>query len=432
MIYFIALLIQNTYMLSMLKILTHKPHIKTQDCLLVLIIGAGGGVLFPYIGIFISPIMVACLCYHTYKVSKYNFKKSLFLSTLTMLIAILWDHVASIFLSLIFDETSFENYNLLFIHLIIASLLAIIFTIIFTKLTKKIRLKINQNEQIQFVLASTTTLALALFYGNIIFAQQLGNNIDIIQLNLIVLIVYLIVGVIIFYFYSKKLHDQYEIQRKKDEQNNLIKYTEEIEAQYKKMRKFKHDYQNILSSLDDFIASKDYDGLTNYYSNKIKPASAVLAKHRFALEPLSKIKISEIKSILSFKLMNAQELGLDVKFEADDDIEEIVVDSLILVRTLGILLDNAIEALIELKTGSLEVAVFKQDGVVTFIIENSCRQDLPPFHQLKQSGFSTKGVDRGLGLSNLAEFMDQHPDMLIDTVIDADKQKFTQKIIIGG
>jgi two-component system sensor histidine kinase AgrC len=240
----------------------------------------------------------------------------------------------------------------------------------------------------------------------------------------------MLISLIIFYFYIKSLKEKYEIQRNKDEQENLQRYTKEIEFQYTEMRKFKHDYQNILSSLESFVVEEDFEGLKQYYLEKIKVTSEMMNKHLFQLEGLSKIEVREIKSILAVKLMKAQEQGIDVVFEAVDRISAIPLDSVVLVRTLGILLDNAIEELMELTDGKMLVGVLKNERSITFIVQNNCRDDIPRIHQLKQLGFSTKGEGRGTGLTNLSEFVRAYSNMSIETTIDGNQ--FIQKITIGG
>jgi len=428
MINIIIFTIQAVYLLLMLKILICRFKIKIVDFLVILFLGIGGGLSFPYIGIFTSVIIVVTLGCYIYKTEKYTIEKSIFLSTLTMIIAILLDHVASMLLSLTFGETLFENDNLIFYHLTLSSLLAVLFTLIFTKATKNLRFKINENKKLQIVLASCMTIILFAFYGSIMLSTYLGNDIELIQLNLLFLIIYLIVGIIVFYFYSKTLHEKYEIQRDKDEQKIIQQYTKEIERQFKEVRKFKHDTQNVLSSLDSFINDNDFEGLKEYYSDKIKPTTKLTLKNNFRLEQLSNIKVSEVKSIFAVKLMMAQERDIDATFEAREVISEIPIDSIVLVRTLGILFDNAIEELVELKDGKLLTAILKDKSETIIIIQNTCRNNMPKVHELKQVGFSTKGVKRGLGLSNLVEFTKQNPNMSIVTQIK--DNQFIQKVII--
>ena len=130
------------------------------------------------------------------------------------------------------------------------------------------------------------------------------------------------------------------------------------------------------------------------------------------------------------KLMVAQNLDIDTTFEADGEIAHIPVDSVALVRMLGIILDNAIEELETLGQGKLLVACFKTEESVTFVVQNTCRPNIPQLHQLEQAGFSTKGEGRGLGLSNLAEITNSYPEIALWTSIK--DGNFIQKLTVGN
>jgi len=426
---FLYVFVDILIILTVLKLLIQEWSVTVKETALFIIFAFIQGVLFEYIGVFTAFFNFGCLFFVIHQRKKYSVKKSLILASSTMIITVLCNHVASFLINIIFS-IDFSVRVLLIYHLPTYAALSIGFSLLLVKLTKKLRVRVNQNEHLQIALMIIGILVLLSFYGNIILGIFLGNTIELIQLNLLFFVVYMIISIIIFYFYAKTLRERYEMQRHKDEQENLQRYTKEIEFQYTEMRKFKHDYQNILSSLDSFIDEEDFEGLKNYYSEKIKVTSEIMNEHLFQLEGLSKIEVREIKSILAMKLMRAQELGIDVIFEAVDAIKTIAADSIVLVRTLGILLDNAIEELLELNDGKLLVGILKNERSTTFIVQNTCRNDIPKVHKLKQQGFSTKGDGRGIGLSNLSEFTKAHSNISIETTIAGNQ--FIQKIIIGG
>jgi len=416
---------------GVMKILIQEWRLMVKEAALLIILGIAQSYLFGLIGIFAAFTQVMLFLIFL-KSKKYNIKKSLILAALTMIIVVLFDHVASFLGERIFLLDYSSGQAMMFYHLPTAGALSLGFTLILVKSTKTIRRKVNQNEQLQTILMSIFLLILGSFYGSIILGIYLGNTIDIIELNLLFFVVYTSIAIISFYFYAKSLHQRHASQKQKAEQEILQRYTNEIEQQYSEMRKFKHDYENIMSSLESFIDEGDYEGLRHYFLNKIKTNSQKMLSEHFQLEQLSRIKITEIKSILAVKLMVAQGQDIDVTFEAVEKIDNIVVDSFVLVRTLGILLDNAIEALTELKEGVLSVAVFKSTDTTTFVIQNTCCPNIPPVHQLMQEGFSTKGEGRGVGLSNVKEFTQKHPNLSLQTSISSSKDQFTQKIIVGG
>lgn len=99
-------------------------------------------------------------------------------------------------------------------------------------------------------------------------------------------------------------------------------------------------------------------------------------------------------------------------------------------RIIGILLDNAIEASEKIEDDPLiRIAFIKnEDDSVMFIIMNKCKPDMPRVHTLFQENYSTKGKNRGLGLSNLKEITDATSNVLLDTTID--NNYFIQKVEI--
>ncbi|MFS7004518.1 GHKL domain-containing protein [Carnobacterium maltaromaticum] len=120
---------------------------------------------------------------------------------------------------------------------------------------------------------------------------------------------------------------------------------------------------------------------------------------------------------------------IDVQIEVSENISKnIPIDPVILIRILGILLDNAIEELETLTYGKLLVGIFTINSDLVFIIQNNVREDIESVQLLKKQGYSTKGETRGIGLANVEELISLEPRLLLETTI---KDKlFIQKIII--
>ena len=59
------------------------------------------------------------------------------------------------------------------------------------------------------------------------------------------------------------------LQRTKKEINQYYKYTLQIEQINNEMRKFRHDYVNILATLSEYIREDDMDGLRTYFDQNI-------------------------------------------------------------------------------------------------------------------------------------------------------------------
>ena len=231
-----------------------------------------------------------------------------------------------------------------------------------------------------------------------------------------------------FHFYEKEKLKKEIARRREREEKFLQHYTEEVERQYLNTRKFQHDYRNILLSIKNYLDEDDLIGLKDYYTNKIVMASEGIVHNSFLLENLDKIKVREVKSLLVAKLMLVQDHIITTTFEANEDIHHFPVDSVSLVRMLGIILDNAIEALEHINKGNLSIGCFKTKDSICFIVLNTVPPNLPPLYQLREQGFSTKGKNRGFGMSNLSEMVASLPNVVLETEIE--EGNFIHKLIM--
>jgi two-component system sensor histidine kinase AgrC len=322
----------------------------------------------------------------------------------------------------------FSDNSFLIMNQIIGCLFSMILTLGIAKLLKRIRGKIILSAESKIFIYVLGIITLSILYIILFLGIAPENRVDLIGLNLFFLGVYLIVSLITFFMYVSSIRGKYEIQQKEREYSENQRYTELMEKQYKEMRKFRHDYKNILNSLEDFIVDEDYEGLNSYYFNKIKKTSQIINQNDYKLDAIGNIKVREVKSIIASKLISAQEKGIDAQVEVSEIIDFLSIDSIILVRVLGIFLDNAIEELEYIGEGKLAVASYKDGHAVHIVIQNSCREDIPKFHILKKRGFSTKGEARGEGLSNVQDLIAPLENVRLSTSIN--KNLFTQKLTI--
>jgi two-component system sensor histidine kinase AgrC len=314
------------------------------------------------------------------------------------------------------------------LHFLLHIAAALGLVILFLILSKNTYITKNHHSRLQTIricisiaiLALLTTVLFIFYYQeNLLFQQGYSRNIII----AFILICTIFAGSV---FHTKHLNKK----RKEDDYQNLMHYVDKLEQQQTAMRKFKHNQQNIILSLQSFIQNKNWAELEHYFFSEAITAATVIAKDHFALEALRKIKIREIKNTIITKLMVAQNTGKNIHtvFEADQDINYISLDSTTLAYMLNILLDNAIEALVEMDGGDLRIGCFKTESEVTFIIQNTCQPNIPSIHKLLQPGFSTKEKHRGLGLANLSELANFHSNIMLGTSIK--DGNFRQKLII--
>ncbi len=146
------------------------------------------------------------------------------------------------------------------------------------------------------------------------------------------------------------------------------------------------------------------------------------------LTALANINNLPVKSIIYTKLQLANIQGIEFSIEVLDLIQFDDKYVASIVRILGIFLDNAIEALNELGHGLLSVAFFKIEDNVHIVIQNDFNlSSIQSILLFEKEGYSTKGKDRGLGLSNVKDLLKNKP-ILLDTSIS--ENKFIQELII--
>ena len=253
-----------------------------------------------------------------------------------------------------------------------------------------------------------------------------------IKMFVITLVFVVTLGGISIYIFSNNQKLAFATREKVIEQRAMQLYIDEISKQNEEINQFRHDYLNILSSLESYLEEGDLQALTVYYQQTIQPTRTLFLANASKLSALQKIDHPAIRGIFMTKLLLAQEKGISVHLEMTGKIifPKHVFD-LNLIRILGILLDNAIEEVDALGKGELAVAFFQEKDALVILIQNTVRNPVEPLYQLKKQGFSTKGKGRGYGLSTVDELMSQTSDLLLETTIS--QHLFVQKLtLLGG
>lgn len=308
---------------------------------------------------------------------------------------------------------------------ILADIIGILLTILLCFLLRSIiwtkLMTLNQHTHllISFILFSTLNF--------IITALTVRELLDF-SMAYLLFFIYTVTLIMSLSFYIQSLETKYQVKKKEDEYQAIQSYTDTLEKHQLDIQKFKHDYHNILISLSGYIEDEDLQGLKAYFKKEVIETSKIMY-HPFKLEKLSKIKQKSIKSMLTTKLIMAQEFGIDVSFEASENIKDISMDIVDFIRILGIILDNAIEELLVLEKGRLLVGLFKDVSATVCIVQNTCRTTIPSIHQLREIGFSMKGEKRGFGLSSLEEITSKYQNVALKTSIF--ENQFIQELTIG-
>ena len=251
------------------------------------------------------------------------------------------------------------------------------------------------------------------------------------QSNLLILFLFLVVV-----FSLLVLNINFQRQRKKEVQTlkddqllQLQEYTNYVESLYDELNQFKHDYINILTSLDNGIRNKDLKAIQQVYVSVIEPTKQSFQTNHFMIARLSNIHIPEIKSLISAKLMIARQNNIDIQVEVVEPIESINTDLLDLIRVISILLDNAIEAALETEKPRVRTAIIKEENKIVIVIENSI-SEIVNIRRISEKGYSTKGTGRGIGLYTVQNILKKDDGLFLET--SSEHQVFSQVLRIVG
>ncbi|WP_142920591.1 quorum-sensing sensor histidine kinase AgrC, partial [Staphylococcus succinus] len=327
------------------------------------------------------------------------------------------------------------TYDLIKLNFVFNSLYLLVFaaiTLAFSFITRYFIRKLLSSD-LSFNKIYLTIVAIFLLTGLIILNVYLPNRImsfaDI-KFLAVMYAVFIITIAILIITISFSIIRQIQYKRNMQEIENYYKYTLQIENINNEMRKFRHDYVNILSTMSEFIRESDMDGLKKYFNEEILPMQDSMQMNTIKINGIENLKVREIKGLLTTKILQAQEKNIRISIEVPEPIERIDMPIINLSRVIGIVLDNAIEASEKIEDDPLiRIAFIKNnDDSVMFIVMNKCEPNMPRIHTLFQENFSTKGKNRGLGLSTLKELTDATSNVLLDTTIDNDY--FIQKVEI--
>ncbi|WP_167628612.1 sensor histidine kinase [Listeria valentina] len=359
---------------------------------------------------------------------------SVTISSLTFIISILSDYLFNNVFVFISDSFANDLYKKLSVsagYAISMMLIASVIAFVLRKFVDKWDLYsyINQKKY-GFITVAIILLTLMIYHLNIFFSAADGFVQEIVRLNTIIFLAYFTILIGMLYLVLQSAVQEIKMKNQQEQFAQLQEYTSTLEELHNEMRVFRHDYINILSSMAGYIDENDMEGLKKYFEKNIVPLNHQIETNDYRISTLQNIHVTELKGLLAIKLIRAQELNIDVSVEVTEEINSINMPSVDLCKAAGILLDNAVEAALGSERPIIRIAIFKREEATTMLFANSVPKDMPPVYKIFEDGFSTKGTNRGIGLSSLRDTLQEYPNVTLDTKLDEDKQEFIQELEI--
>ncbi|MEK5230290.1 GHKL domain-containing protein [Lysinibacillus sp. FSL K6-0232] len=347
----------------------------------------------------------------------------------TIVLAVLADHISSLIVYH-FANGMEAITNSPLVQLVVSMSILFILVLIYKRLFRYFAGRYMFEQYIIPAMIPLLLMTIVFMYTDILLMDGL-SFIKSVQHNLFFFAIYLVLFIIIVSFFVYIAIKNIHIKQKEMELEEFKSYVASLEEINDDMRKFKHDYMNILTSMRHFIDSKNYSELETYFYRHILQTEKNEQAHETAFSMLNGLHIASLKGLLTTKLIQAQTFHVPMHVEIVEDIDSIGLDEIQLNCMCGILLDNALEASKNSIEPWIRLAFIRMDNALLIVCMNTFLPN--PSNELKvhevfKEGFSTKGTGRGLGLSILRQMVDASPKLRLNTKINGNL--FIQELFI--
>lgn len=218
-----------------------------------------------------------------------------------------------------------------------------------------------------------------------------------------------LVGVL--YFFLNKIYNR-QVNKKKIEM--LEKYTQDLENSHLKLRKFKHDYKNLLLLIDSLLKEQKYSQAQLYLKELNDYSTEEMTSTVSSYSDIDNIKHDQFKYLLLEKIFKMIKEDILFHFECKQQMSKFNMNDFDAVRLIGILLDNAIEATLEIEKKQVNIVVNQVDETLEITIENTYEVDqLSHVEMLYQPEYTTKSGHDGLGLTIVDQMSNSYHNLFV-------------------
>lgn len=198
-------------------------------------------------------------------------------------------------------------------------------------------------------------------------------------------------GLIILYLtHSVARQEVYRIEHQQQ-----VFYSEKLEGMLNELKDVQHGYSNLLSSLQGYVMLEDWQQLGTFIDELIQSESCC---NKLVFKRLKNIKNAGLFGLIFQKVEQMLKLKIDLKISIPYEVNTIPMRITEYTEVVGIILDNAIEAVVEnLEHKQIFLEIYQLEDQLECKITNSIESP-PNLYQMFQKDWSTKGAGRGNGL----------------------------------
>ena len=241
---------------------------------------------------------------------------------------------------------------------------------------------------------------------------------------------YINAGMVIFIIASfvYVIYNKFQMQAIEDKYNESMEYVLRYEKIINEQGKKNHKYNNQLMVIKGYINKPER--LSEYLDE-------VIGEHKtgqnYTVKQLGFLPDGGVKGLLYHKLSKMEDNNIKYYLYVDQNLKDKDIESFDLktyrdlTKLLGVFLDNAIDAALKSEEKEIEVELKDKDDCLLLTISNTYDKNTD-INKVGKSGFTTKGVGHGFGLSIVKDIAKTNSE--IETFSSKESDKFIQTAMI--
>lgn len=349
-----------------------------------------------------------------------NLKVSFVTAFYTQILNVVIELLYSIFLIMFFDIESGVNSS---IFLFAADLILSICTVLFVKikLVKRVyQTIVNVTNKVNLKTFFVFLLPLC-FIFNVYLVLTYYSNHSILYIIINNISIYLIL--IIVYILIKKENEYIKIY---DKYNTTINSLKEYEDILDKYRVSNHENKNQLLTIRNMVVERDKKTakyIDELVKNKIKDDEEIM-------QEVSVIPAGGLRGLVYSKILDMKEKNIEYELNISKEVRTVDLidnlsdsDMLDICQIIGVYMDNAIEAVDNIKEKYVNIDTHLEDNYLVFEISNYYGGKIE-LEKLEEKGYTTKSNGHGYGLSLTKEIIRNNKKLKNEKRVS--KEIFTQ------
>lgn len=241
---------------------------------------------------------------------------------------------------------------------------------------------------------------------------------------------YINAGMVIFIIASfvYVIYNKFQMQAIEYKYNESMEYVLRYEKIINEQGKKNHEYNNQLMVIKGYINKPER--LSEYLDE-------VIGEHKtgqnYTVKQLGFLPDGGVKGLLYHKLSKMEDNNIKYYLYVDQNLKDKDIESFDLktyrdlTKLLGVFLDNAIDAALKSEEKEIEVELKDKDDCLLLTISNTYDKNTD-INKVGKSGFTTKGVGHGFGLSIVKDIAKTNSE--IETFSSKESDKFIQTAMI--